>query len=78
MFSFSQIKIEYRLIAIHIFRGEEFPDMDSLIFDKKINKECDGYIKVSYIGIKRKTKVIQMKKEICEWNQIPISVPSVS
>ena len=52
--------------------------MDSLIFDKKINKECDGYIKVSYIGIKRKTKVIQMKKEICEWNQIPISVPSVS
>ena len=52
--------------------------MDSLIFDKKINNECDGYIKVSYIGIKRKTKVIQMKKEICEWNQIPISVPNVS
>ena len=77
----AQIKMEYKLVAIHIFRGEEFPDMDSLIFDKKINRECDGYIEVSYMGIKRKTKVVAMKKEICEWNQIieiPVSVPSVS
>ena len=77
----AQIKMEYRLIAIHIFRGEEFPDMDSLLFDKKINRECDGYVEVNYMGIKRKTKVVSMKKEICEWNQIieiPVSVPSVS
>ena len=77
----AHIKMEYRLVAIHIFRGEEFPDMDSLIFDKKTNRECDGYIEVSYMGIKRKTKVVKMIKEICEWNQIieiPVSVPTVS
>ena len=77
----SQIKMEYRQISFHFFRGEELPDMDSFMFDKKVNRECDGFIEVKYMGIMRKTKVVPMKKEMIEWNQvvdIPVSVPAVS
>ena len=53
----AQIKMEYKQVSIHIFRGEELPDMDSIIHEKKVNRQCDGYIEVQYMGIKRKTKV---------------------
>ena len=77
----AQIKMEYKQLSIYIFKGEELPDMDSLFFDKKINRECDGYIEVKYMGITRKTKVVEMKKEKIIWNEIvdiPVSVPAVS
>ena len=77
----AQIKMEYKQVSIHIFRGEELPDMDSIIHEKKVNRQCDGYIEVQYMGIKRKTKVVQMVKEMIEWNEIvdiPVSIPAVS
>ena len=49
--------------------------------EEKVNRQCDGYIEVQYMGIKRKTKVVQMVKEMIEWNEIvdiPVSIPAVS
>jgi len=77
----TQIKMKYKQISFYFFRGEEFPDMDSVFSEKKVGRRCDGYIEVKYMGIKRKTKVVSMKNEIIEWNQIvdiPATQPAVS
>ena len=77
----SQINVEYRLITLNIFRGEGIPDMDSVFSEKKINRECDGYIEVKYMGITKKTSVIKMKNDVITWNEaidIPVTVPAVS
>ena len=77
----TQIKMKYKQISFYFFRGEEFPDMDSVFSEKKVGRRCDGYIEVKYMGIKRKTKVVSMKNEIVEWNQIvdiPATMPAVS
>ena len=77
----TQIKMKYKQISFYFFRGEEFPDMDVVFSEKKVGRRCDGYIEVKYMGIKRKTKVVEMKNEICEWNQIvdiPATMPAVS
>ena len=77
----TQIKMKYKQISFYFFRGEEFPDMDSVFSEKKVGRRCDGYIEVKYMGVKRKTKVVSMKDEIVEWNQIvdiPATMPAVS
>ena len=77
----TQIKMKYKQISFYFLRGEEFPDMDSVFSEKKVGRRCDGYIEVKYMGIKRKTKVVEMKNEIVEWNQIvdiPATMPAVS
>ena len=77
----TQIKMKYKQISFYFFRGEEFPDMDSIFSEKKVGRRCDGYIQVKYMGIVRKTKAVEMKNEIVEWNQIvdiPATMPAVS
>ena len=77
----TQIKMKYKQISFYFYRGEEFPDMDSVFSEKKVGRRCDGYIEAKYMGIKRKTKVVEMKNEIVEWNQIvdiPATMPAVS
>ena len=77
----TQIKMKYKQISFYFYRGEEFPDMDSVFSEKKVGRRCDGYIEVKYMGIKRKTKVVEMKNEIVVWNQIvdiPATMPAVS
>ena len=77
----AQIKMKYKQISFYFFRGEEFPDMDSVFSTKKVKRKCDGYIEVKYMGVTRKTKVVEMKNDVVEWNQIvdiPATLPAVS
>ena len=76
-----EIKMKYKQISFYFFRGEEFPDMDAVFSEKKTGRRCDGYIEMKYMGIMRKTKVVEMKNEIIKWNQIidiPATYPCVS
>ena len=76
-----EIKMKYKQISFYFFRGEQFPDMDAVFSEKKTGRRCDGYIEMKYMGIMRKTRVIEMKKEVITWNQIidiPASNPCVS
>ena len=50
----SQIKMEYKLLSIYIMKGEQFPDMDSTFKLSKVNKPCDGFIEINYLGLKKK------------------------
>ena len=77
----AQIQMKYKQISFYFFLGEEFPDMDATFSTKKIGRRCDGYIEVKYMGIVRKTKVVEMKDEKVVWNQIvdiPATKPAVS
>ena len=77
----SQIKMQYKMVSLHFFRAEELPDMDAIIKTSKVNKECDGYVEVKYLGIKRSTSVVKQVNDVCLWNDIvdiPVSVPTVS
>ena len=77
----TQIKMTYKQISFYFFRGEEFPDMDASITEKKVGRRCDGYIIVKYMGIERKTQPVTMKNEIVVWNKIidiPATMPAVS
>ena len=38
--------------------------MDSMFSEKKINRECDGYIEVKYLGLTRKTSIVKMKNDV--------------
>jgi len=76
-----EIKMKYKMISFYFFRGEEFPDMDAVFSENKTGRRCDGYIEMKYMGITKKTKVVKMKNEIIEWNQIvdiPATFPCVS
>ena len=76
-----QIKVQYKQISIYLFKAEELPDMDSLIGEKKVNRECDGYVECKYMGLVKKTKVVAMKNEVIRWNEVidlPVSQPAVS
>ena len=76
-----EIKMKYKQISFYFFRGEEFPDMDAVFSEKKTGRRCDGYIEMKYMGIMRKTKVVEMKNEVITWNQIidiPATYPCVS
>ena len=77
----SQIKMKYKQISLYFFKGEQFPDMDALVKAKKVERRCDGYIEVKYMGVCRKTKVVTMIKEEIVWNQIidiPATKPAIS
>ena len=76
-----EIKMKYKMISFYFFRGEEFPDMDAIFSENKTGRRCDGYIEMKYMGITKKTKVVPMKNEIIQWNQIidiPATFPCVS
>ena len=77
-----QIKTTYKQLEIYIFKGEHFPDMD-VKFGKErtVNKRCDGYLEVKYLGISKSTQVVSMKNEIILWNEIielPVPQPIIS
>ena len=77
----SQAKLHYKQLSIYFFKAEEIPDMDAVLAEKKVGRRCDGYVEVKYLGITRKTRVVEMKKELIEWNEIidiPVSIPAVS
>ena len=77
----AQIQMKYKQISFYFFKGEEFPDMDSTFSTKKVGRRCNGYIEVKYMGIVRKTKVVEMENEKIIWNQIidiPATKPAVS
>ena len=76
-----QIKVEYKQVSIYVYKAEELPDMDSLTSEKKVGRECQGYVECHYMGIVKKTKIIDMKNEIISWNEIidvPVSQPAIS
>ena len=55
--------------------------MDAIFSENKTGRRCDGYIEMKYMGITKKTKVVPMKNEIIQWNQIidiPATFPCVS
>ena len=60
----SQIKLRYKQLQIFIFKGEELPD-DSNV-NKKVNKTCQAYLKLTYMGVSYKTSVIEMKNDVIE------------
>ena len=81
----------YKQISFYFFRGEEFPNMDNISvknigtkFGGKKKKLCDGFIKVKYMGIMRKTESVAMDnndQNRIKWNQIidiPETQPTVS
>ena len=82
----NQIKMKYKQISFYFIRGVDFPDMDSYFTQYgKGGRSCQGYITMKYMGIERKTKVVNMKKigdhYIVQWNQvidIPATYPCVS
>ena len=76
-----QIKTVYKQLMIYIFKAEQLPDMDSFGKEKKVNKECDGYVECHYMGIVKKTKVSSSKNDSVIWNEIieiPVSQPAIS
>ena len=77
----SQINVEYKQLTLNIFRAGGIPDMDAIISVKKVNRQCDGYVEVKYMGITRKTSAQKMTHDVLTWNEaidIPIQVPAVS
>ena len=82
----NQIKMKYKQISFYFIRGEDFPDMDSFFTQYGAGgRSCQGYITMKYMGIERKTKVVDMKKigdhYVVLWNQvidIPATYPCVS
>ena len=76
----SQAKPKYEQLKIFLIRGEEFPDMDSIIA-KKTNRECDPYVEFQYFGLNLKSKIAKNIKDVAKWNQIiylPVHIPIVS
>ena len=55
----TQIKMKYKQRSFYFFRGEEFPDRDSIFWEKKVGRRCDGYIQVKYMGIMAKQKLLK-------------------
>ena len=77
----SQIKMEYKLLSIYIMKGEQLPDMDSTFSLSKVNKPCDGFVEVNYLGLKKCTSVVKQENDVVIWNEvidIPVSIPTVS
>ena len=76
-----QIKVEYKQVSVYIYKAEELPDMDGMMKEKKVKRECNGFVECHYMGIVNKTKVVDMKDEVIKWNQIiniPVSQPAIS
>ena len=76
----SQTKPKYEQLKIFLIKGQEFPDMDSIVA-KKTNRECDPYIEFQYFGLNLKSKIVKNIKDEAKWNQIiylPVHIPIVS
>lgn len=76
-----QIKATYYQFNLQFFKAKGIPDMDSILSVNHNKKECDCYIKVSYMGVTLKTSVVEMKDNIIVWNEqisLPVSYPIVS
>ena len=77
-----QIKVHYKQLSVFIFKAEELPDMNNLLSkEKKVKRECNGYVECHYMGVQKKTKVVDMENELIRWNEIidiAVSQPAVS
>ena len=77
-----QIKTTYKQLEIFIFKGEQFPDMDKTFGkERTTNKRCNGYLEVKYLGVTKRTQVVEMKNELITWNeiiQLPVPQPIIS
>ena len=77
-----QIKTTYKQLEIEIFRGENFPDMESFFSKEKTkDKRCTAFIEVKYLGISRASSCIKMENDIIDWNeiiQLPVPEPIIS
>ena len=65
-----QIKLEYKQLSIYISVATNIPDMDSILNVSKKKAECDGYVRVEYMGIKHETSVVKMKNRLIVWNEV--------
>lgn len=75
-----QIKPIYYQVDIQIFKAKGVPDMDSIFLNKN-KKECNAFIKATYMGVTVKSSVVDMKDNIIVWNEqlsLPVSFPIVS
>lgn len=71
---------KYFQLKVSILKGEDFPDMDSLT-EKKIGKQCDGFLTMSYMGKTLSTAVVKMKDNVIIWNEsiyLPFIFPTTS
>ena len=65
-----QHKTVYKQWIIYIFKTEQLPDMDSFGKEKKVNKECEGYVECHYLGIVKKTKFSSQKNDSVIWMKL--------
>ena len=71
-----QIELKYKQIAVYIFKGESFPDIN-----EKKDSEFKAFLDCKYFNVSRTTKMGLMKGGKVDWNQIieiPISDPLFS
>ena len=77
-----QIKMEYKQLKIYIHAAREIPDMDYIFSANHRNKaQCDGFVKVEYMGSSVSSKVVKMVKSEIIWNQclmIAVVYPVIS
>jgi hypothetical protein len=86
-----QIKLEYRQLRIYVIKARDLPNMDDYSVSSvlglgkgkrsKSNGECDGYVKLEYMGQSVKSSIVQMKSRECLWNeviQMAVNYPVIS
>jgi hypothetical protein len=86
-----QIKMEYRQLKIYVIKARDLPNMDDYSVASvlglgkgqrsKSNGECDGYVKLDYMGQSVKSSTVQMKSREILWNeciQMAVSYPVIS
>ena len=77
-----QIKTTYKQLEINIYKGENFPDMESFLLKERTkDKRCTACIEVKYLGVSRCTQCVKMEKDVIDWNeiiQIPVPEPIIS
>ena len=76
-----QIKTVYQQLNIYIFKGEGLPDMNASDKESNVNRSCNGFIELKYMGISLKTNVVDMKNDVINWNEIlsiPVNQPTIS
>lgn len=69
------ISNKYMQLKVGFLRGEDFPDMDSLR-ETKLNKSCDAFISMLYLGKIISTSVVKMKDNVVVWNE-SLSMPFI-
>ncbi len=72
----SSVKKQYKQIYIRIFRAENLPIMDKVIFGEG---SIDAYLVMKYCKNKLKTKVVTMVDKRVDWMEemlIPVEIPT--